>query len=117
METVWQELIRAVPWGAVIIILRILDIRAQKDERTERGLNAAEKSQHDRENQITINKTYAEAINALAQAVETGSNTTADAIKDLKTTVIEKYDNLGVTKDLLDIAKKQLNKRDNIKTR
>lgn len=97
MDAVWQELIRAVPWGAVIIILRWLDIKEKTEERRERDINAKDIAQQNRDNQIVVGKAYADAINNLASIVA-----------DTKNTVIEQYKNIGITQDLIDIAKENM---------
>lgn len=95
-ETI-RQLVLTAPWGVVIIILRWMDIKAQAEERHERVAEAKEKSLQDREHQIVINKTYADAINNLASVVV-----------DTKNTVIDQYNNIGITQDLLNIAKESL---------
>ena len=94
MDAVWAELIKALPWGFVIIALRYLDIKEKTEERKERDLNAKEKSILDRETQTYIGKAYAEAINNLASV-----------ISDFKSTVVKQYENMGITQDLLQMAK------------
>lgn len=101
MDAVWNELIRAVPWGAVIIILRWLDIKAQAEERKERDNNAKENRIADRETQIIVGKAYADAINNIAGIVI-----------DTKNTVIEHYKNIGITQDLVDMAKENFQRKD-----
>lgn len=91
MDAVWQELIRAVPWGAVIIILRWLDIKEKQEERRERDTNAKEMAQQNRETQIIVGKGFADALNNMASVVG-----------DLKLTVIDQYKNIGITQDLID---------------
>lgn len=94
---VWTELIKALPWGFVIIALRYLDIKEKAEERKERDFNAKEKSIADRETQIIINKTYADAINNLAST-----------LNDFKGTVVDHYENMGITQNLLKTAKDEL---------
>ncbi len=95
----WSELIKALPWGFVLIVMRWLDIKEKQEERKERDANAKEISEKNRETQIIMGKAYADAINNLASVVT-----------DLKATIADQYKNLGITKDLLDIAKKELRK-------
>lgn len=99
-----KQLILTAPWGVVIIALRILDIREKADERKERDANATAKSIADRENQLIVGKAYADAINNLASVVG-----------DIKSTVIEHYKNMGITQDLLDMAKARLQEQENKK--
>jgi hypothetical protein len=94
MDEVWRALIQSAPWGVVIIALRWLEIKAAADERKERDSNAKEKSIADRETQIIVGKAYADAINNLAAVV-----------LDFKGTVMEQYENMGITQDLVRIAR------------
>lgn len=97
MDEVWKELIKALPWGFVIIALRYMDIKAQITQQAERDKNATDKSNKDRETQIIIGKTYADAINNLASV-----------FNDLKTTIIEQYKEqnakMAITQELFDLA-------------
>jgi hypothetical protein len=111
MDTVWQELIKALPWGFVIIALRYLDIKEKADERKERDVNAKEKSGADRETAQFVAKSYADAINALARSVAENSIRLESTIKDFRETVTKQYENMGITQDLLDVARGELAKK------
>ena len=108
MDAVWTELIKALPWGFVIIALRWLEIKEKSDERTERDSNAKDKSEKDRETQQVIAKAYADAINAMARSVIDMTARTEKSITDFRDTVLEQYKNIGITQDLLDVARKEL---------
>lgn len=111
MDTVWIELIKALPWGFVIIALRYLDIREKAEERKERDLNAKDKSERDRETQQLISKSYADAINALARSLTESSSKTEGTLNEFKAAVLEQYKSMGITQDLLEAAKKELKRR------
>jgi hypothetical protein len=104
VDTVWAELIRAAPWGAVIVILRWLDIKAQADRDKERDANAKEKAEQDRQTQITISQTYASAINSLNRVTEMSSSNIVESIKEFKETVIEQYRKMGATQEIVEMA-------------
>lgn len=108
MDINWKELIIAVPWGAVIVILRWMDIKAEAAKQQERDNNAKEKSLHDRENAQLIAKSYADAINSLARSVVDNTARTEEAIREFRDVVLEQYDNMKITQSLLDIARKEL---------
>jgi ribosome-binding ATPase YchF (GTP1/OBG family) len=97
MDAVWQELIRAVPWGAVIIILRWLDIKEKQTERIERDANAKDKAEQDRQSQIAISQTYASAINNLNKVHEISTANIVDAIKEMRMSISEQYRKMGIT--------------------
>lgn len=107
MDGVWQELIQAVPWGAVIVLLRYLDIKEKADERKERDANAKDKAEQDRQSQITISQTYASAINNLNKVTEISTSNIVDAIKDLKKSILDQYRKMGITQELLDVMKEK----------
>jgi len=100
MDTVWTELIKALPWGFVIIALRYMDIKEKSIERRERDENAKQKDIADHETQVIIGKTYADAINNLAAVFD-----------DLKTTILDQYKNMGITKDLADAARREITRQ------
>lgn len=109
MDSAWQELIRAAPWGAVILVLRWLEMKEKKEERgerdaerTERDNNAKERAQAERESQQYIAKVYADAINTLAKSVADGTMRTEKAIVEMKESVLEQYKKMGITQELID---------------
>lgn len=111
MDAVWQELIRAAPWGAVIVILRYMDLKAEADARKERAENAREKSEQDRQTQTAVSQSYASAINNLVKSTSDDTNRLITAIGEFRNSVSEQYEKMGVTADLLDMARQELAKR------
>lgn len=107
MDAIWQELIRAVPWGAVIIILRWLDIKEKTEERRERDANAKEKAEQDRASAQVQSQTYASAINSLVKVIELSNSNVVESIKELKETLLEQYRRMGITQELKDVAMKK----------
>lgn len=112
MDEIWKELIRAVPWGAVIIILRWLDIKEKVEERKDRENNAKDKAQQDRDSQQMIASSYANAINSLAKSVQDQTMRDENSTRELKETLLEQYKNMGITKDLLDFARIRLQEQE-----
>ena len=102
MDAAWIELIKAIPWGAVIVILRWLDIKEKTEERKERDANAKDKAEQDRATQITISQSYASAINNLNKVTELSSSSIVTAINDFKAATLDQYRKMGVTQDILD---------------
>lgn len=102
MDELWKELVRSVPWGVVLIVMRYLDIKEKSEERRERDANAKEKAEQDRQAQITISQTYASAINNMNKVFEISFTTLDGSIKEFKATVLEQYRKLGITQDVMD---------------
>lgn len=111
MDTVLQELIKALPWGFVIIALRYLDIKEKADERRERDNNTKEKAQQEREHSLAIAKAYADAMNTLAKSVVDTAGRIENSIKDLREAMSEQYRNMGITQELLEVARQELTKQ------
>lgn len=105
MDAAWQELIHAVPWGAVILALEWMKLQANERAQKERDTNAKDKAQADRESNQQVAKAYADAINTLAKSIIDQTTRTENAINDFKTTVIKQYDSMGITQELLEMAK------------
>jgi len=108
VDAVLQELIKALPWGFVIIALRYLDIKEKADERRERDGNAKDKAIQDRETNQYVAKSYADAINTLAKSVSDSSLRMEKSIAEFREAVSKQYESMGITKDLLDMAKQEL---------
>ncbi len=112
MDQAWQELIRAAPWGAVILGLEWMKLQASERAQKERDTNAKEKAQADRESAQVVAKAYADAINTLAKSIIDQTARIESAIVDMKTTVTKQYDSMGITQELLEMAKMRIQKGD-----
>lgn len=108
MDEVWKTLIQAAPWGFVIIVMRYLEIRNTKEERAERASNAAQKATEDRNHEIEKNKLWAETIKNILDRQAESSKAIVDAIAKMERDLQEKYESMGITKDLLDAARREL---------
>jgi adenylate kinase len=110
MDSIWQELIRAVPWGTVIIILRYLDIKEKTEERRERDANAKEKAEQDRHSQQLISATYATAINNTVKVMEMGFANTKASIDEFKAATLEQYKKMGITQEIEELMSERKRK-------
>jgi len=108
MDAVWQELIKALPWGFVIIVLQYLQLRDRKEERIERAINAAEKNVKDKDHDSEKNKLWAETIKIILDRQSETSKQIVDAIKEMQIDLQERYASMGITKDLLDAARREI---------
>lgn len=122
MDAVWQELIKALPWGFVLIVMRWLEIKDQKEQRIERAANAAqkaederkfaaEKSESERKYDMEKNKLWSESIKYSIDKQSESSIAITTAIKEMQKDLQEKYESMGITKDLLDAARRELAKQ------
>jgi len=107
MDTVWQELIKALPWGFVLLAMRFLEIKDQKEQRIERASNAAEKAKVERDLDLEKNKLWMETIKNSMD----GYKEIVSALEMMKKDLIDKYESMGITKDLLDAARRELSKQ------
>lgn len=110
MDEVWKTLIQAAPWGFVIIVMRYLEIKTTKDERIERAANAAQKAKEDREHEIEKNKLWSETIKNILDRQAESSKAIVEAIAKMERDLQEKYESMGITKDLLDAARRELSR-------
>lgn len=108
MDEVWKTLIQAAPWGFVIIVMRYLEIRNTKEERTERATNAAQKAKEDKDHEIEKNRLWAETIKSILDRQAESSKAIVEAIAKMEKDLQEKYESMGITKDLLDAARREL---------
>ncbi len=111
MEQVWQELIKALPWGFVLIAMRYLEIKDQKDQRIERANNAADKAKVERDFEMEKNKLWAETIKTILDRQVETTKQIVSAIANMEKDLQEKYESMGITKDLLDAARRELARR------
>lgn len=102
MDAVWQKLLENSILGFVIVALRYLDIQDRTAERKERDTNAKEKAEADRQSNQNIARSYAEAMNTLAKALVDSTTRMENSMNSVKDAVIEKYNDLGITKDVLE---------------
>ena len=58
-----------------------------------------------------MNNLYANSFKGLSEDVMNGQRLIADALKDFKATMEDRYEKMGITKDLLDTAKAELRNR------
>jgi len=107
MDAVWTELIKALPWGFVILVLQYLSLKDKKEERIERALNAAEKAKDEKLYDMEKNRLWMEMIKNSMDA----SKNIVTAIEVMQKDLAEKYASMGITKDLLDAARRELREK------
>jgi hypothetical protein len=122
MDAVYQELIKALPWGFVLIVMRYLEIRDQSEQRIERAANAKEaeaqrvanavdKAKVERDFEMEKNKLWAETIKTVLDRQTEASQNIVSALHEMHKDLQDKYASMGITKDLLDAARRELGKR------
>lgn len=108
MDAVFQELIKALPWGFVLIVMRYLEIKDNKEQRIERSANAADKAATERAYDMEKNKLWAESIKYSIDKQSESAIAITTALKEMQKDLQEKYESMGITKDLLDAARREL---------
>jgi vacuolar-type H+-ATPase subunit H len=86
-------------------------INAAEKERQERVNNAAEKSKLEREHEIVINNLWANTIKDVFTKQENSAVNITNAISIMHKDMQEKYEAMGITQNLLDLARKELSRK------
>jgi len=110
MENAYIEVVKASPYGAIIIAVLYLLLRAQKEERLERAINAKERSDADRTHDMEKNKLWSETIKSILDRQTESSQNIVNAIAVMQKDLQDKYESMGITKDLLDAARRELSR-------
>lgn len=108
MENAYIEVVKASPYGAIIIAVLYLLLRAQKEERLERASNAKEKADADRAHDMEKNKLWADTIKSISDDNKQASITIAKSVENMQRVLSDQYDKMGITKDLLTEARTAL---------
>jgi hypothetical protein len=108
MDAVWVELIKALPWGFVIIVMQYLQLKDRKEERIERSANAADKAIKEKEFEQEKNRLWADTIKGILDRQSETSKQIVDAIREMQRDLQDKYESMGITKDLLDAARREI---------
>jgi vacuolar-type H+-ATPase subunit H len=122
METAYKALIEQAPWAAAMlgitwILLHFAErthdklITAAEKERQERVNNAADKSKLEREHEIVINNLWANTIKDVFTKQENSAVNITNAISIMHKDMQEKYEAMGITQNLLDLARKELSRK------
>jgi len=119
MDTVLLEMIKQVPAAAAVLGTVFLFLKAMREERIDRALNAKDirdkQMAHDvqlsglsRSRDLEMNNLWAVTVKNIIAAQNTSMESIIDAVADLKKTTVEQYVKLGITQDLFKIAKEEL---------
>jgi glutamate/tyrosine decarboxylase-like PLP-dependent enzyme len=122
MESAWQELIKQAPWAAAMLglawlLLRYFEkthdkfIASAEKERQERVANATDKAKLEREHEIVINNLWANTIKDVFTKQENSAVNITNAISIMHKDMQEKYEAMGITQNLLDLARKELSRK------
>lgn len=112
MDTVWIELIKALPWGFVLLVQQFLNLRDKEKERVERAINAQQKAEADKNYDMEKNRLWSETIKYSIDKEAQSSQAIVGAIKEMQKDLQDKYESMGITKDLLDAARRELKSKD-----
>lgn len=119
MEQAIIEMIKNAPWAAALILVVRMFLQAQKDTEAQRIINAKDASdkQHDHELQLEnakrgreleVNNLWASTVKNLMTDQNNNHKEIVGVLQDIKITISEQYKKMGITQDLLDLAKDEL---------
>jgi hypothetical protein len=108
MENAFIEVVKASPYGAIIIAVLYLLLKAQKEERVERASNAKEKADADRSHDLEKNRLWAEMIKSISDDNKSSALTIARSVETMQKVLSDQYEKMGITRDLLDEARNAL---------
>lgn len=123
METsVWVKLIEQAPSAAIIVVVvymfltylgKLEDKRMAHDTDAEkqRTENAKERERERRDHEIQIASLQANAMKQMLEQMETGMETIAKTLAEHDKASRERYEKIGMTKDLIAAVKDEKGKR------
>lgn len=114
MDSVWSELAREVPSALAVILTVYLFLKAEKEREIRREANAKEKSQEDRNFSAQVNAMWANNIATLVgkqdatfQLISNSISSLGRALKQHDEDSQERYERIGITQDLIKMARER----------
>ncbi len=101
MNDVWIEFIKQAPWAAAIIFTVYMFLRHLREIDASRALNAANMAVERRDHELQINNMWAVNIKTLVEKQNESFNMIAKALSEHDKESKERYDKIGITKDLI----------------
>lgn len=122
MEAAIIEMVKNAPWAAALILIVRMFLQAEKDREVKRTADAKEAGnvqrahdlqmenvRHGRE--LEINNLWASTVKNMMTDQNKNHEEIVAVLKDFKDTILEQYKKMGITQDLLEIAKDELRGR------
>ena len=107
MSEVWIKFIEQAPWAAAIIFTVYMFLKHLKELDAARALNAASMARERREHELQINNMWAVNIRTLIEKQDETFTTIATALAEHEKSSQERYDRIGITKDLIKAVKEK----------
>lgn len=101
MSEVWIKFIEQAPWAAAIIFTVYMFLRHLKELDEARAKNAANMAAERRDHELQINNMWAVNIKTLVEKQNEFFNLIASALAQHDKESKERYDKIGMTKDLI----------------
>jgi hypothetical protein len=119
MEQAIIEMIKNAPWAAALILIVKMFLQAEKDREVKRTADAKEAGDVQRAHELQmanaqrgreleINNLWASTVKNMMSDQSKNNQEFVTVLKDFKDTILEQYKKMGITQDLLEIAKDEL---------
>jgi len=110
MNELLVELARQIPSAVAVIGMAFLFLKAEKEREERRVVNAKEMEKERRDHELMINNMWATYIKTLADKQDEAYVAIAEALADHEKASSERYERMGITKDLLKAVKERMEK-------
>lgn len=110
MNEVLLEMAKQVPVGLAIIFIVYLFQNNENKREQQRIDNAKTMEQERKAHELQLNNMWATAFKNLIDEIKSGQKAIADALATHDSAERERYERMGITKDLVDVAKANLTK-------
>lgn len=105
MDSLWAELARNIPSAAAVIFTVYIMSYFEERREKRREENAKEKSQEDRAHELEMQKLWRDSFNLMNGKTDETFKLIAEMVDNHEKASIERYEKMGVTKDLIKMAK------------
>lgn len=105
MNDVWIKFIEQAPWAAAIVLTVYMFLKHLKDLDAAHAVNAADQAKERREHELQINNMWAVNIKTLVEKQNESFGMIATALAQHDKESKERYDKIGMTKDLIAAVK------------
>lgn len=108
MNDVFIEMIKQIPLGAVMLGIVWLFQTNESKREEQRIANAKERETERRNYELQVQSMWASHIKTIVDKIEVGNDKIVNALLEHEKASRERYEKMGITNDLLDMAKEKL---------
>ncbi len=108
MDNVWIEMAKASPIGLAMIAIVYIFVTNENKREQQRIENGKERAAEQRAYDMQVQSMWASNIKNLIDKVDDGQKMIAHALADHERQSRERYEKMGITDDLLQLAKEKL---------